>query len=183
MCHLEFSRECDLVEVLTCSSRLHLSCFISVRVFMTMDPNHGEISRAMRNRSAEIYLHGFVPGPEGFRPAPHQNPSTDLCTDLDELPAAQVTSELNTSSQKHGPIPFFEPGSPWWDLRLLLQSRGLVSGGMCDFLLQLQVMMSHDVQCKTNGPFTCHLICMSHKLLFSGIICTILITSDSYLMS
>uniref|UniRef100_A0A8C4NG77 Midasin n=1 Tax=Eptatretus burgeri TaxID=7764 RepID=A0A8C4NG77_EPTBU len=116
------------------------------RVFMTMDPNYGEISRAMRNRSAEIYLHGFVPGPEGFGPVPHQNPSTDLCTDLDELPAVQVTSELNTSSQKHGPIPFFEPGSPWWDLRLLLQSRGLVSGGMCDFLLQLQVMMSHDVQ-------------------------------------
>uniref|UniRef100_UPI00358FB529 midasin n=1 Tax=Myxine glutinosa TaxID=7769 RepID=UPI00358FB529 len=116
------------------------------RVFMTMDPSHGEISRAMRNRSAEIYLHGFVPGPEGFGPAPDQDPNTDLCTDLDEFPPVQVASELKPTSKKHGPIPVFEPGGPWWDLRLLLQSRGLVAGGMCDFMLQLQVMMGHDVQ-------------------------------------
>lgn len=30
------------------------------RLFLTMDPKHGEISRAMRNRGVEIYIPGEV---------------------------------------------------------------------------------------------------------------------------
>ena len=31
-----------------------------VRLFLSMDPRHGEISRAMRNRGVEIYVPGEV---------------------------------------------------------------------------------------------------------------------------
>ena len=31
---------------------------ITYRLFLTMDPSHGEISRAMRNRGVEIYVPG-----------------------------------------------------------------------------------------------------------------------------
>ncbi|KAL8701577.1 MAG: hypothetical protein Q9224_000432, partial [Gallowayella concinna] len=34
------------------------------RIFLTMDPQHGELSRAMRNRNIELYM----PMPEAFRP-------------------------------------------------------------------------------------------------------------------
>ncbi len=30
------------------------------RLFLTMDPCHGEISRAMRNRGIEVYIHSEV---------------------------------------------------------------------------------------------------------------------------
>lgn len=36
---------------------LPLYCYIT-RLFLSMDPVHGEISRAMRNRGVEIYISG-----------------------------------------------------------------------------------------------------------------------------
>lgn len=41
------------MESLLCSVEVAL---LSVRLFLTMDPVHGEISRAMRNRGVEIFL-------------------------------------------------------------------------------------------------------------------------------
>ncbi len=35
-----------------------LYLFVFFRLFLTMDPTHGEISRAMRNRGVEIYIPG-----------------------------------------------------------------------------------------------------------------------------
>ena len=43
------------------------------RLFMTMDPIHGEISRAMRNRSVELFI-----------PTQHQSPTTDILGPNDE---------------------------------------------------------------------------------------------------
>lgn len=37
---------------------LNYSILISNRLFLSMDPVHGEISRAMRNRGIEIYIPG-----------------------------------------------------------------------------------------------------------------------------
>lgn len=43
-----------------------LNCYVT-RLFLSMDPVHGEISRAMRNRGLEIYISG-----EGDRSIPDE---------------------------------------------------------------------------------------------------------------
>ena len=43
------------------------------RVFLTMDPRHGELSRAMRNRCVEIYIHGGQDLPSGRAEPSHSD--------------------------------------------------------------------------------------------------------------
>lgn len=44
--------------MIVCPFQLDYSVLLSNRLFLSMDPVHGEISRAMRNRGIEIYIPG-----------------------------------------------------------------------------------------------------------------------------
>lgn len=51
-------------------------CHPDFRIFLTMDPKHGELSRAMRNRAIEIFLDHVSPG--DLLPIQHAAPEAAL---------------------------------------------------------------------------------------------------------
>jgi midasin len=58
------------------------------RIFLTMDPRYGELSRAMRNRSVEIYVE-----PTSEITAPHMEKISRVEADLQRYQAAQEVAE------------------------------------------------------------------------------------------
>ncbi|XP_066547692.1 midasin isoform X2 [Amia ocellicauda] len=89
------------------------------RLFLTMDPIHGEISRAMRNRGIEIYVHGETEGT-------CWNPQ-DLKT---VLHAAGVTGDFvcNLLMAVHTEIKNTIVGSPASSISSLLHAAALLTG-------------------------------------------------------
>ncbi|KIW88587.1 uncharacterized protein Z519_10633 [Cladophialophora bantiana CBS 173.52] len=100
------------------------------RIFLTMDPRYGELSRAMRNRSLEIFM---PDGPGSFDAAPIRYPIASALTRLRQL------SEMADQIPQAHSIEAAADNLNLKDMRMISNADCPLPGAEADRLLQLEI--------------------------------------------